>query len=113
MWIVANADNYWEPVSTIHDQAQRVPGIEELFEEAPHTDRSQREGGGIPGRRHPQYSDTRMGGWWKDTTHLDGMDDGVAYRMDRLKAIGNGQVPIVAATAFTQLLSKLNDNPSS
>jgi hypothetical protein len=29
----------------------------------------------------------------------------VAARMDRLKAIGNGQVPAVAATAF-QLLSE-------
>jgi DNA (cytosine-5)-methyltransferase 1 len=31
--------------------------------------------------------------------------NGVAYRVDRLKAIGNGQVPIVAATAF-RLLSE-------
>jgi hypothetical protein len=31
------------------------------------------------------------------------MDDGVAFGMDRLKAIGNGQVPIVAATAWKQL----------
>ena len=29
--------------------------------------------------------------------------DGVAYRMDRLKAVGNGQVPIVAAMAFLTL----------
>jgi hypothetical protein len=31
------------------------------------------------------------------------MDDGVAARMDRLKAIGNGQVPLCAATAWTML----------
>jgi DNA (cytosine-5)-methyltransferase 1 len=31
------------------------------------------------------------------------MDDGVAARMDRLKAIGNGQVPLCAATAFRLL----------
>jgi DNA (cytosine-5)-methyltransferase 1 len=31
--------------------------------------------------------------------------DGVAARVDRLKAIGNGQVPLCAATAW-QLLSK-------
>jgi DNA (cytosine-5)-methyltransferase 1 len=118
MWIVGKrvasyANLHSKSTSHIHDQAQGVPRIEELFEEAPHTDRSQREGGGIPSRRHPQYSDTRIGGWWKDTTHLDGMDDGVAYRMDRLKAIGNGQVPIVAATAFQQLRNKLHANPSS
>jgi len=28
---------------------------------------------------------------------------GVAHRVDRLKAIGNGQVPAVAAIAFTIL----------
>jgi DNA (cytosine-5)-methyltransferase 1 len=33
--------------------------------------------------------------------------DGVAYRMDRLKAVGNGQVPIVAAVAFLRLMKKL------
>ena len=46
-------------------------------------------------------------GAWKETAEqkarILGMDDGVACRMDRLKAIGNGQVPIVAATAFKQL----------
>ena len=32
--------------------------------------------------------------------------DGMAYRMDRLKAIGNGQVPRVAAIAYTTLLKQ-------
>ena len=31
------------------------------------------------------------------------MDDGLAYRMERLAALGNGQVPIVAATAWRLL----------
>ena len=31
------------------------------------------------------------------------VSDGVAFRMDRLKALGNGQVPRVAATAFSIL----------
>jgi len=30
----------------------------------------------------------------------DGVADGLAYRLDRLKAIGNGQVPLCAATAW-------------
>lgn len=36
--------------------------------------------------------------------------DGVAHRMDRLKAIGNGQVSIVAATAFQELMRRVNDH---
>jgi DNA (cytosine-5)-methyltransferase 1 len=31
--------------------------------------------------------------------------DGLAYRVDRIKALGNGQVPIVAASAFELLTS--------
>jgi len=61
------------------------------------------KGGRVSGRGNKEHTYPWMGSWWKDTSHLDGMDDGVAYRMDRLKAIGNGQVPIVAATAFKQL----------
>jgi len=33
--------------------------------------------------------------WWKDHPGALGMDDGLAYRVDRLKALGNGQVPPV------------------
>lgn len=32
------------------------------------------------------------------------VSNGVAFRMDRLKALGNGQVPIVAAVAFCKLI---------
>jgi DNA (cytosine-5)-methyltransferase 1 len=35
--------------------------------------------------------------------NMDGMADGVASRVDRLKAIGNGQVPLCAATAWKLL----------
>jgi DNA (cytosine-5)-methyltransferase 1 len=44
--------------------------------------------------------------WWKVEPNVGRVAYGVAARVDRLKAIGNGQVPAVAATAFT-LLSKL------
>jgi DNA (cytosine-5)-methyltransferase 1 len=37
--------------------------------------------------------------------------NGVAHRVDRLKAIGNGQVPIVAATAWNILMGRLADAP--
>ena len=41
--------------------------------------------------------------FWKTHPCESRMDDGVAYRMDRLKAIGNGQVPLVAKTAWELL----------
>jgi len=52
-------------------------------------------GGQINGRRK----------WWEVEPDVGRVADGVAYRVDRLKAIGNGQVPLCAATAF-RLLSK-------
>jgi DNA (cytosine-5)-methyltransferase 1 len=44
-------------------------------------------------------------GWWKTEPNVGRVDHGVAKRLDRLKATGNGQVPLVAATAF-RLLSE-------
>ena len=38
------------------------------------------------------------------------MVDGVAHRVDRLKAIGNGQVPLCAATAWRILTESNNDD---
>jgi DNA (cytosine-5)-methyltransferase 1 len=40
---------------------------------------------------------------WSDYTAELRVADGVAYRLDRLKAIGNGQVPQCAAAAWRML----------
>ena len=39
-------------------------------------------------------------GWWDTEPRVGRVAHGMAHRMDRLKALGNGQVPAVAATAF-------------
>ena len=38
--------------------------------------------------------------WWEVEPNVGRVVDGVASRVDRLKAIGNGQVPLCAATAW-------------
>ena len=43
--------------------------------------------------------------WWDIEPDVGRVAHGVAARVDRLKAIGNGQVPAVAATAW-KLLSE-------
>jgi DNA (cytosine-5)-methyltransferase 1 len=58
---------------------------------------SQREEWGWPG-------DT---GWWATEPRLDRMAHGVARRVDRLGAIGNGQVPLCAALAWSVLSKRL------
>ena len=42
-------------------------------------------------------------GVWRSYAGSSRMDDGVAGRMDRIKATGNGQIPIVAAMALSIL----------
>ena len=41
--------------------------------------------------------------WWSTEPNVGRVDDGVAARVDRIKAIGNGQVPLCAATAWELL----------
>jgi len=42
----------------------------------------------------------RCGNWWQTEPNVGRVADGVGARVDRLKAIGNGQVPLCAATAW-------------
>ena len=44
---------------------------------------------------------------WESEPNVGRVADGVAARVDRLKAIGNGQVPLCAATAFVLLNKRL------
>jgi DNA (cytosine-5)-methyltransferase 1 len=58
-----------------------------------------------------EYAETQnmpqlYGGVWQTIPDQLRASDGVAYRMDRLKAVGNGQVPLVAAMAFLTLYMK-------
>ena len=41
--------------------------------------------------------------WWEVEPNVGRVANGVAARVDRLKAIGNGQVPLCAATAWRLL----------
>jgi hypothetical protein len=64
---------------------------------------SQRKGNQRPQREQSQYSDSCSASWWSIEPDVGRVAHGVAARVDRLKAIGNGQVPAVAAEAFMML----------
>ena len=49
--------------------------------------------------------------WWATEPRLGRVAHGVAHRVDRLRAIGNGQVPAVAAMAFRMLSGRLLNAP--
>lgn len=56
-----------------------------------------------------QHSALKCGCWWSTEPAVGRMAYGVAHRVDRLKALGNGQVPLVAAKAFTNLYKTLTE----
>ncbi len=59
-----------------------------------------------------QHADIDCADWWKTEPEILRVVDGVAARLDfvndQLKAIGNGQVPLAAATAFKELINRFN-----
>jgi DNA (cytosine-5)-methyltransferase 1 len=53
-----------------------------------------------PSHARPELQAIKRADWWESEPDVGRVADGVAARVDRLKAIGNGQVPAVAATAW-------------
>jgi len=47
-------------------------------------------------------------GVWQTDPRIRRVSYGLAGRMERFRAIGNGQVPVVAATAFSILKRELS-----
>ena len=74
-----------------------------------HSDQIGRERG--PGTREklPGWGELTNSGRWATEPDMGRVANGVAHRMDRLKAIGNGQVPAVAALAWRILSHDLDD----
>ncbi len=56
-----------------------------------------------------EHASAERCGWWSSEPAVGRVAHGVAHRLDRLKAIGNGQVPLVAAVAFKVLRKVLED----
>ena len=66
-------------------------------------DSAQRKGNKRSQRTATQHADIGSPSWWDVEPNVGRVAHGVAARVDRLKAIGNGQVPLVAATAWRLL----------
>ena len=64
------------------------------------TNGAQRQRNKCAERVGTEHADISSASWWKSEPAVGRVAHGVAYRVDRLKAIGNGQVPLCAATAF-------------
>ena len=79
--------------STIHNQPSRARQVS-------NTNSTQCQGMQQPERTIQKYTYACDSRWWAIEPNVGRVADGVASRVDRLKAIGNGQVPLCAATAW-------------
>lgn len=61
-------------------------------------------------RRTAEPGESRhTGNWWATEPAVGCVADGVPYRVDRLRALGNAVVPLVAAVAFRVLAERLGE----
>ncbi|MFI7799655.1 putative BsuMI modification methylase subunit YdiP [Pseudomonas sp. DD1] len=104
-WLVAN-DNDARQSQSARKQQERRMGPERSCEAVANTgpqglptSRKEPDGKNREQIRRVPASSRR----WPTEPGVGRMADGVAFRLDRIKALGNGQVPRVAAAAFTIL----------
>ena len=46
--------------------------------------------------------------WWKTEPGMDRVADGISHRLERIRGLGNAQVPLCAATAWRILYERIN-----
>ena len=104
IWIVADADDRGD-----RRREQQPEGSEGAWHVADGGGICDTASAGFPnGAREPlgqpdHYAQPERPDWWANEPDLGRVANGVAARADRLKAIGNGQVPAVAALAWEML----------
>jgi DNA (cytosine-5)-methyltransferase 1 len=111
IWIVATNTRYGEQrqqESFVRQECSKSIGKEfgNLCENISNAHSAQRERGRFSVGAQPQYADFECSSWWQSEPNLGRVANGVAARVDRLKAIGNGQVPLCAATAWRFLTGR-------
>jgi len=102
IWIVANSNGLRELQQERVEQ-DKWGRIGNCGGEMANSNGTQRKGNECPKRAATQHSDVGCASWWLSEPDVGRVAHGVAARVDRLKAIGNGQVPAVAATAWNLL----------
>lgn len=69
----------------------------------PNTNLPQQQRGSVSSRIHKENAYACDARWWQTEPNVGRVADGLASGVDRLKAIGNGQVPLCAARAWAIL----------
>ncbi len=110
IWILASDPHRnSKPIKPGDDEAPRMPGVvahahgfdgkngRGVFSGLYRSQETERQ------KRFGRKSGGWAGGWWTSEPALGRVAHGVARRLDRLRALGNGQVPAVAALAWATL----------
>jgi len=102
IWIVAKWSGYlpYSQHNRIRRWEQQQESIKKKDGSVTNSNLSQLKGRSLPSgvcEENANFSNSR---WWEVEPNVGRVADGVAARVDRLKAIGNGQVPLCAATAW-------------
>ena len=108
IWIVATNTRYGEQrqqESFVRQECSKSIGKKSsnLCENISNTDKSQFKRMRESERIQQKYTYASDSCWWQSEPNVGRVVDGVAARVDRLKAIGNGQVPLCAASAWRML----------
>jgi len=94
---------------TRQEQTRESTRPGEQYAELADTYSAQCERAKQPIRIIKEYSNISIDSWWEVEPDVGRVANGVAARVDRLTAIGNGQVPMCAATAFSVLSRRINN----
>ena len=108
IWVVADSNlqhGKWRPESQQSSSISRQAWNQSCRcgDEMAYANSAQRQGNKCTERSEEKRTNACKPSWWDFEPDVGRVAHGVAARVDRLKAIGNGQVPAVAATAWKLL----------
>ena len=105
IWIRARQRNVFSHAkhNGLGRRQQQQKSTQKTIGNVDNTNSAQSQRNQCPKRSIQEYADFGSAGWWETEPNVGRVANGVAARVDRLKAIGNGQVPLCAATAWRLL----------
>ena len=107
-WLVAHANSLRE-LQPQGGECNERGRSGDSGQDVAYPDRTQRQGRCASIGIRAEHADIGGAGWWRTEPHVGRVAHGVAARVDRLKAIGNGQVPACAAAAWRMLTAPPKD----
>lgn len=88
------------------DKRQSIINDNGIEKSMAHSSSERLEGYNGPASAHAEPSKHLRKEWWKTEPNVGRVVNGTPFRVDRIKAIGNGVVPLQVKTAFEKLMGK-------